>query len=378
MNVHVRSSALTHFGKRPGSLIDLLVEAGASALEPVGRKPVDLLVVGSMLAGPLGQGENLVAQVADQLGLESVAGFRVEAASATGAAAVHAAAMAVAAGAHHRALVVAGEKMTERSTPEVSALLAQVLPKEEVAVGASMPALAALIAQRYLDRYEGSTDAFDEVSVRARAMASHNPNAQFPTPVTAADVAASRPVALPIRLLHCSAMTDGAAAVVLERGRGTVELLGLGQAVDTLALVDRPDLTTFRATRVAAQRAFEAAKLTPKAVSVAEVHDAFAPFALIDIEDLGFCRPGQADAWFRPGREAAWPSVPVNPSGGLLGRGHPVGASGLAQIAELSRQLEGGAGPMQLAGPLKVALAQSIGGLATHNFVTILGRGVPP
>ena len=375
MNVHVRSTGVATFGKRPETLVELLVEAGSAALEPLGRKPIDLLVVGNMLSGALGEGENLLARVAGELGLDTVEGFRVEAASATGAAAVHAAAFALATGAHHRALVVAGEKMTGRPSAEVTGLLAQVLAPEEVAIGASMPSLAALIATRYLDRHGAAPDWLDAVSVHARAMSVHNPNAQFREAVSAADVAASRPVALPLRLLHCSAISDGAAALVLERGHGAVELLGVGQSVDQLALVDRPDLTTFRATRIAGQRAFESAKLSPKAISVLEVHDAFAPFALIDLEDLGFCRPGQAVDWSRAGAGGTTPKIPVDPSGGLLGRGHPVGASGLVQIVELARQLEGQAGAMQLPGPVTAGLAQSIGGMASHNFVTILGRG---
>jgi acetyl-CoA C-acetyltransferase len=378
VNVQVRSTGVARFGKREESLVELLVEAGSAALEPVGRKPVDLLVIGNMLAGALGEGENLVVRVATELGLDAVGGFRVDAASATGAAALHAAAFAVASGTHHRALVVAGEKMTGRANPELTRALAQVLAPGEVAVGASMPALGAIVAQRYIDRYPGTAPAFDDVSVHARAMAAHNPNAQFREAVSASDVAASRPVALPLRLLHCAAVTDGAAAVILERGHGPVQLLGMGQSVDQLAVVDRPDLTTFPATRVAAQRAFDTARLSPKGISLVEVHDAFAPFALIDLEDLGFCRGGEAGAMFRPARDGVGPMLPINRSGGLLGRGHPVGASGLVQVVELARQLEGEAGAMQVAGALSAGLAQSIGGMASHNFVTIVGRGGRP
>ena len=218
----------------------------------------------------------------------------------------------------------------------------------------------------------------DLVSVQARAAAALNPNAQFRAPVSPDEVRASRPIALPLRLLHCSAVSDGAAAVVLEHGAGPVEISGLGQSVDQLSIVDRPDLTSFRATRVAAQRAFEAAKIGPKAVSFAEVHDAFAPFALIDLEDLGFCDPGQAPGWYRAGATRSDGRLPVNVSGGLLGRGHPVGASGIVQIAEVARQLSGEAGSMQLPTPPTVGLAQSIGGLGSHNFVTLLSRGKSP
>ncbi|MCI4349414.1 MAG: thiolase family protein, partial [Thermoplasmata archaeon] len=350
-------------------------EAGAAALGPLGRKAVDLLIVGSMSAGELGGTGNLVARLGDLLGLESIAGYRIESASATGAAAVHSAALAVASGPYRRALVVAGEKMTARPNEEVAAALARSLAPSEAAIGATMPALAAIIGQKYLSQFHVPEEALDLVTVQDREAASRNPNAQFPTPVRPEEVRSSRPIALPLRLLHCSAMSDGAAAVVLERGRGRVNLLGLGQSVDQLSLVDRADLTTFRATRIAAQRAFEMAKLGPRAVSCAELHDAFAPFAFIDLEDVGACDPGHAPEWFRSGRTARDGELPINPSGGLLGRGHPVGASGIVQIAELARQLANEAGAMQLPKPPKVGLAQSIGGLGSHNFVTILGRG---
>jgi acetyl-CoA acetyltransferase len=147
----------------------------------------------------------------------------------------------------------------------------------------------------------------------------------------------------------------------------------LGQGRDALRVADRPDSTTFRATRVAAQRAYAEAGLTRKDVAFAELHDAFAPFAWIDLEDVGVCGRGEAADWFRRGWTAADGRFPVNVSGGLLGRGHPVGASGLAQIAEVARQLRGEAGEMQLEPVRGAGLAQSIGGLAAHNFVTILG-----
>jgi acetyl-CoA C-acetyltransferase len=218
------------------------------------------------------------------------------------------------------------------------------------------------------------------VTVRARSAAARNPNAPFRTPVTLEEVGASRPVALPLRLLHCSAVSDGAAAVVVEATSGPAGVLGLGQATDHVELVERPELTSFRATRVAAQRAYEAARQTRKEVDFAELHDAFAPFAIIDLEDIGAVGAGEGAAWFREGATAPEGRFPVNPSGGILGRGHPVGASGLVQIAEVARQLRGEAGSMALPKLPRRGLAQSIGGLGSHNFVTILGStgAAPP
>jgi acetyl-CoA C-acetyltransferase len=374
MTVHVASVGMGRFGKRTEGLIDLAAEAANLALEGVGRKPIDLVVVGSMLAeGPHGR-EALLPRLAGRLGLESASGFRVDSSSGTGGMAFHAAVLALETGRYERALVVAAEKMTDRSTAEITKELSAALHSSEVAAGATMPGLAALVTQRYLAAHRVSLHAVDLAAVHARAMAVRNPNAQFQKAVTVEEVAASRPVALPLRLLHCSAISDGAAAVVLEKGAGPASVLGLGQGLDALRLVDREELTTFAATRSAARRAYEAAHLTRKEVEVLEVHDAFSPFLLIHLEDLGFCGPGEGAKWFEKGWVGLDGRLPVNPSGGVIGRGHPIAATGLTSIAEVALQLRGEAGAHAVARAPKVGLAQTVSGIAAHNFVTILGR----
>jgi acetyl-CoA C-acetyltransferase len=374
VRVHVESTGIAKFGKRPESLVDLLAEAGGAALEGVGRKAIDAVFVGTMASGSLSNVENITSRLADRLSLDSTAGWRVEAASATGAAVFHSAAMAVASGQFRRVLVVAGEKMSALPTAVVAGILARSLAPEEQAAGATMPALAALVAQLYASRYGTTTATFDLVTVLARAAAARNPTAYFSTTVTAEEVAESRMVSTPLRLLHCSAISDGAAALVLSKGDGVASVLGLGQGFDQLLVSDREDVTSFRASRVAAERAYTMAKLTRKEIRFAELHDAFAPFLLIDLEDIGACGPGESARWLEDGATAPEGRFPVNPSGGLLGRGHPVGASGLAQIVEVSRQLGQEAGPTQLPHAGSAGLALSIGGLASHNFVTILGH----
>ncbi len=377
MTVHVASVGFARFGKRSESLVELAAEASGRALEGVGRKPIDLLVVGTMLGhGPNGS-IALLPRLAGRLGLESAAGYRVEAASATGAMAFHAAVAGLEEGRYARALVVAAEKMTDVPTPALTRELSGALHESEVAAGATMTAWGALIAQRYLERFELAPESLSTVSVHDRARSAKNPAAQFRTPVTDEEVRASRPVALPLRLLHCSAISDGAVAVVLERGAGDASVLGLGQGFESLRLTDRPDLTTFAATRLAARRAYESAHLTRKEIGVVEVHDAFAPFAFIGLEDLGFCGPGEAARWYAERWVAPDGRLPVNPGGGLLGRGHPVGASGLAGIAEVAEQLRGEAGDRAVATRPKVGLAHSLAGVGAQTFVTILGASGP-
>jgi acetyl-CoA C-acetyltransferase len=376
MAFHVASVGMGRFGKRPEGLVALATEAANLALEGVGRKTIDLLVVGSMFAhGPHGR-EALLPRLAGSLGLETASGFRVDSSSGTGAMAFHTAVMTLETGRFERALVIAAEKMTDRSTAETTKDLSAALHMSEVAAGATMPGLAAIVTERYLQEYRLSTDICDVTAVHARSMAARNPNAHFQEPVTAEEVASSRPVALPLRLLHCSAISDGATAVVVEKGTGPATVLGLGQGFDALRLVDREELTTFAATRVAARVAYEAARITRKEVNVVEVHDAFSPFLLMHLEDLGFCGPGEAPKWFEQGWVGLDGRLPVNPSGGVVGRGHPVAASGLAAIGEVALQLRGEAGPHSVATRPKVGLAHAVSGIGSHNFVTILG-GAP-
>jgi len=374
MTVHIASVGMGRFGKRPEGLVALAQEAASLALEGVGRKPIDLLVVGTMFAsGPHGR-EAILPRLAGVLGLESASGFRVDSSSGTGGMAFHTAALALETGRFDRALVIGAEKMTDRTTAENTKDLSASLHMSEVAAGATMPALAAIVTSRYLQRHDLTAHICDLASVHARAMAAVNPNAHFQKAVTLEEVAGSKPVALPLRLLHCSAISDGATAVVLERGKGPATVLGLGQGFDALRIIDREDLTSFAATRVAARRAYEEAHITRKEVNVVEVHDAFSPFSMITIEDLGVCGPGEGPGWFEKGWVGLNGRLPVNPSGGVVGRGHPVGASGLAEIGEVALQLRGEAGAHSVGTRPKVGLAQTISGIGSHNFVTILGR----
>jgi acetyl-CoA C-acetyltransferase len=374
MSVHVAALGMGRYGKRPEGLIDLATEAAFRALEGVGRRPIDLLVVGSMMAlGPHGP-EAVLPRLASRLGLESAQGLRLDSASGTGAMAFQGAVLALETGRYQRALVVAAEKMTDRTTAVITRALAASLDTSEVAAGGTMPALAALVTQRYVQRYRLPESIGDDASVHDRAMAADNPNAHFQKPVTVADVAGSRAVALPLRLLHCSAISDGATALVLERGTGPATVLGMGQGMDRLRIADRDDLTTFAATRLAAQRGYENAHVSPSDVQVVELHDAFSPFLYIHAEDLGLCPPGDGPKLVQSGDARRDGRIPINPSGGVIGRGHPVAASGLAEIAEVALQLRGEADRHAIAQPPRVGLAHAMSGIGAHNFVTILGR----
>lgn len=380
MAIYISGVGMTPFGKTTRSLINLTTDAGRAALRDAGVDAVDAVYVGVMNPEEfVGEG-NLAVVVTDALGLTGASAVRVETASSTGATAFHQACLAVGSGHARRVLVVAAEKMTHLPTARTTAILAEVIDHDERNAGASMPALAALVTRCYMARHRLSEEAMTRilaaVAIKNHANGALNPYAQFRKPITEETYRTARPIATPLGLYDCAPITDGAVAVVVsaEPGKGGVRVIGLGHATDTVALRYRGSLTGFRSTRLAAAQAYAMAGIGPKDVSFAEVHDAFTPFEVIGTEDLGFFAEGQGGRAVLDGTTGLNGRLPINPSGGLKARGHPVGASGLAQVVEAVWQLRGDAGPgRQLASP-SIALVQSIGGLANNNLVAILDR----
>jgi len=370
--VYIAGAAMTRFGPRPESLPDLLAEAARGALEAAGLDRPDALVVSAMNPEEfIGEG-NFAAHVATYLGLSRLPSLRAETATSSGAAAIFTAFAAVAAGVYRTVLVLGGEKMTHLPTPRVSELIGRSIDPYERSYGATMPALAGLVTRAWMARTGATLREISLVAVKNHAHAARNPLAHFQAPVTLETVLESRLVADPLRLFHCCPISDGAAAVVLTAARAPVRIAGIGQGSDYLALRYRDSFTGFRASQEAARAAYRMAGFGPERVEVAELHDAFTPFELISMEDLGLAPPGKAGRMLAHGETTLEGRLPVNPSGGLKARGHPLGATGIAQVVELVWQLTGQATGRQV--EARVGLAHSIGGLATTNWVTLLER----
>src|SRR4030095_5223545 len=371
-DVFVAGAGMTRIGKRSEPLQDLMAEAAHAALADAGIERPDR-IVGATLnpAEVLGDGD-CVSNVATHLGFAEIPTIRVETATSSGAASLYIGFSQVAAGLRRSVLVVGGEKMTHLSTPKVSEIIGRSIDPYERGYGATMPALAGLITQVLLAR--SGPSAAREIAQGAgknHAPGAKNPLAHFQQIVTAEEVMESRMVADPLRLLHCCPISDGAAAIVLTSDRTRVRVAGLGQGTDTLAVRHRRELITFAATRAAAREAFAMAGFGPAHVDFAEIHDAFAPFELISLEDIGLLPPGKAGRATLERDTGLDGRLPINPSCGLNARGHPLAATGLAQIVECVWQLTGRAHGRQLA-TARRALAHSIGGLATNNWVTLL------
>jgi len=375
--VHIAGVGMTKFGKSPKSLIEIMCEAAIAALSNSKIQDIGGLYIAAMNPEEFTGDGNLASHVADALGLTGIPALRVETASSSGAAAFHAAFQGVASACYRHVLVIGGEKMTHLTTSASTRILAEVIDAQERNCGATMPALAAMVTAKYRRKFRRSESQMERVlcavAMKNHANGAHNPYAQFRQAITKEKYYASKFVATPLRLYDCAPMTDGAAAVILTAEQTDLAVRGIGQGTAPVSLCERESLASFPATRIAAKRAYQMAGISPREIDGAEVHDAFTPFEIIGSEDLGFFQPGKGGQAVESGHTAADGSLPINASGGLKSRGHPVGASGVAQIVEIARMLRGESTAKLKRQPQRV-LAQSTGGLATNNFVTIVER----
>ncbi|MCC7566569.1 MAG: thiolase domain-containing protein [Methanoregulaceae archaeon] len=384
-DVAVIGIGCTPFGEKwNSSFRHLFVEAGSLALEDanIAGEQIDSMYVGNMSAGRFVEQEHIGALIADYAGLAShhIPATRVEAACSSGGLAFRQAVISVASGIEDIVVAAGVEKMTDVASGASVDTLAGAADREwEGFVGATFPGLYAMIATAYMDRYPLSREQLAQVAVKNHYNGARNPIAQFRQEITVDTVVNSTLVADPLRLFDCSPITDGAAAVVvapLERAREftdtPVRVLATAQASDTITLHDRRDICTLDASVAAGRWAFEMAGLSQKDIDLVEVHDCFTIAEICAIEDLGFCKKGEAGALTEQGVTALGGEIPVNTSGGLKACGHPVGATGIKQVCELVQQLRGEAGKRQVDGA-EIGMAHNVGGTGATVAVHILG-----
>jgi acetyl-CoA C-acetyltransferase len=381
--VAVIGVGLTKFGELwETSFSQLFVEAGAMAINDAGidGSDIDALYVGNMSGGRFVDQEHISCLIADHAGLAPIPATRVEAACASGGLAIRQGVMSILSGFHDIVVVGGVEKMTDVVTEKTTQTLATASDSEwEAFMGMTFPGLYALIARRHMHEYGTTREQLAMVSVKNHENAIHNPYAQFHSKITVEDVLRSPLVADPLRLLDCSPITDGAACVVLaseEKAREFVDnpvyITGSGQASSTIALHDRKKITVTDATVNAAKEAYARAKREPRDIQVAEVHDAFTIGEILAIEGLGFVEIGKGGKATEEGETAIGGRIPVNTSGGLKAKGHPVGATGVAQVVEIVLQLRGEAGKRQV--DADVGLTHNVGGSGGTAVVHILEK----
>lgn len=378
-DVAVIGIGMTKFGELWGkSIKDIFVEAALKAIEDAGVDHIDSMYVGAMSPGLFVGQEHLGAVMADYLGVTPVPSTRVESACASGGASFRQAFLEVASGASDIVLAGGVEKMTDGA--DVTEALATAADQEyEVYHGITFPGLYAMIAKAHMQRYGTTREQLAAVAVKNHRNGSKNPNAQFRSPVTMEQVMNSTMVADPLRLLDCSPVSDGGAAVIVasmdvakKLGKNPIRVRASAQASDTIALHSRKDLTTLGSVVKAAQKAYKLADIKPTDLNVLEVHDCFTIAEITVSEDLGLFEKGKGGE----AAEKGWTTiecnrVPINTSGGLKSKGHPVGATGIAQIIELYEQLNGTAGERQVK-DARIGMAQNMGGSGASCVIHIL------
>ncbi|WP_099211714.1 thiolase domain-containing protein [Thermococcus henrietii] len=365
------------------SLRDLAVEALLKAMDDAGVDKVDSLYVGNMVSGPFVEQENLGALIADWAGLGNIPAVKIEAACASGGAAVQEGVKAVLSGLEDVVAVVGVEKMTDAWPSDATRYLAYAADAEwELFHGASFVALNALIMRHYMKTYGYTEEDLALFAVNAHANGAKNPYAMFKRPIKVETVLKSPYIADPLKLFDASPVCDGAAAVIITTPEKAeelgvpkekwVEVAGMARAIDTINLANREDLLTLKAAKIAAEKAYKMAGVEAKDIDFFEVHDAFTVMAALSLEALGVAKKGEGAKLAREGQIAIDADYPIQTMGGLKARGHPVGATGVYQTVEAVLQLRGEA-PNQVP-DAEVGLTQNIGGTGSNITVSIFRR----
>lgn len=366
------------------SLFNLVEEAICGALQKtkLDAKQIDVIFYGNMLAGVLDNNLHSSAKIAELLGVH-IPIFRIESACASGGMAFHLACEYLKNKPHSTALVVGAEKMTDYAPEETTKALVSAASGEEQEVGLTFPGLYALIAQSYLSRYGYKEEHLAYISAKNHYHGSLNENAHFKRSISVEQVMNSAYVADPLKILDCSPISDGAAALVITNDAGRIKNIKLAQvlatetATDSISLKHRASLDEIESTRLAATKAFNEAKVKTSDIHIAELHDCFTIAEILGMEAIGFWKKGQGGACAKEQSTKYGSGAPliVNTSGGLKAAGHPVGATGIKQIGELYLQLTGQAVGRQVK-HARYGLAQNVGGSGGTSVITILGEAI--
>jgi acetyl-CoA C-acetyltransferase len=384
----MREVAIVGLGQTPvrehweSNLRDLAVTALRDAMEDAGVETVDGVCVGNMLSGALSEQEHLGSLIVDYAGLDGVEGMKIEAACGSGAAAIRMAVKAVSSGLMDAVGVVGVEKLTEYSGKYSTAALATAADADyETTMGLSFVGINALLMRRYMHEFKYRHEDFSVFPVNAHKNAVHNPNAMFRHAITDEQYAKSKLIADPINLLDSSPIADGAAAVIvvaredLSKYKGkAVDILACEVGTDTLAIDNRENPLWLRGVERSAKKAYHVSGLSPKDINFFEAHDAFSIITALSLEASGFADKGSALKFAEKTDISIKGKFPINTCGGLKGRGHPVGATGVYQVVETAQQLRGTVASEIQVENNEIAMAQSIGGSGATVITTILKK----
>ena len=363
------------------SFRDLFVEAALNAIDDAGVDKIDSMYIGCMSGGLFVGQEHLGSIMADYLGYGNIPATRVESACASGGLAFRQAFIEVASGMNDIVLAGGVEKMLDVDGGAATYALSTAADQEyECFHGITFPGLYAMIAKAHMEKYGTTREQLAHVSVKNHKNGAKNKRAQFPFETTLEGVIDAVLVADPLTIMDCSPVTDGAAAVILcpldlakekFKNHPIIKVIGSGHATDTIALHDRKDPTWLTSVELAGKRAFDMAGKKPEDINLCEVHDCFSIAEICVTEALGFFEPGKGGPAAESGATALDGKIPINTSGGLKSKGHPVGATGVAQIIEVTEQLRGDSGERQIK-DAKIGMTQNMGGSGGSSVCHIL------
>lgn len=379
-DVYVVGIGITTFTRLEYPLVEIAAYPGLMALRDSGLKKVDHLYVANMGAGRVNHQTGLASAVIDNLSLTPAGAETIENGPASGASAIKQGYMAIASGMHDTVMVIGAERMREVNNLEATDFVATLThPYAEYIYGVTLPSLAGMFTRLYMDKYGVTARHLAMVAVKNHANAMLNEFAHLHQPITiegildSPEASTNNPmVADPLRFFDTCPISDGGACVILataevanKLNKPMTRLAGIGQATDTHAIHDRKEPTDLLAVREAAKQSFQMAGIKPKDVDVAELHDAFTILEIVESEEVGFFKKGQGHIALEKGETKLSGNLPINPSGGLKARGHPVGATGVAQAHEIVTQLRGEAGERQVK-DAKIGFTCNFGGFGNN------------
>ncbi|OIB56908.1 thiolase C-terminal domain-containing protein [Natrialba sp. SSL1] len=377
--VAVIGSSMTQFGQRDGWILDLLAEAGLACLDDAGvdAADVDHLYVSNMASGEFEGQTGIMNALAQDIDATPAYTQRIDQTSSSGGAGIYAAWQSIASGASDMTLLVGGEKMTHRTTGESTDVIASLTHPVEYKQGVTLPSFAGLTARHYLERFDAPRESLAKVAVKNHANGVHNPHAQFQKEVDLETVLESPIVADPLRLYDFCPITDGSAALMLcpesvaqEYADEYAVITGIDGATDTHVVHEREDPTVMGGVVESGEGAYEMSGRGPDDIDVAELHDMFTILEFLQMEGLGFAEHGEAWKLVEEGETERDGELPINTSGGLKSKGHPLGTSGVAQGVEIYEQLMDEAGDRQV--EAEVGLCCNVGGFGNCVITTIM------
>jgi acetyl-CoA C-acetyltransferase len=378
-DVAIIGGSMTKFGQRDAWIRELLAQAGEECLADAGVAPSDVehVYVSNMASGEFEGQTGVMNAVAHDLGLMPAYSQRIDQTSSSGGAGIYAACQSIASGASDMTLLVGGEKMTHKGTGGATDIIASITHPAEYKQGVTLPSFAGMTARHYLERFDAPRESLAKVAVKNHKNGVDNPKAQFQKEIDVETALESPVIADPLRLYDFCPITDGSSALMFcseevarEYTDEYVVVSGVGGATDTHVVHEREDPTTMGGVVESGQTAYERSGLGPDDIDVAELHDMFTILEFLQMEGLDFAEKGEAWQAVEDGRTEKDGELPINTSGGLKSKGHPLGASGVAQGYEIYEQLMGEAGPRQV--DAETGLACNVGGFGNCVITTIM------